>query len=179
MSKPYNPYMILNKVDLVPYEDFLQLYPQYSTRLRWNLFAEKGTSCVSCGLTGTHAIIWHQSKDPTQIHSDLIYLPPNFSDLTTMVMITMDHIIPKAKGGPKTIDNLQPMCSFCNTIKSDDLIALEHLPEQIAFRKKQRYFNLRLNAINADIKKQEHNHHVNTMRNELPCTAACYLCFTV
>ena len=30
---------------------------------------------------------------------------------------TLDHIVPKAKGGPDTDDNLQLLCNYCNSVK--------------------------------------------------------------
>lgn len=33
--------------------------------------------------------------------------------------MTIDHIIPKSKGGKDTLDNLQPMYPQCNTLKGD------------------------------------------------------------
>ena len=37
------------------------------------------------------------------------------------IMMTRDHIIPKAKGGPNTLENQETMCSKCNSNKKDKL----------------------------------------------------------
>ena len=37
------------------------------------------------------------------------------------VLMTVDHILPKSKGGPHHIDNFQPMCMPCNMKKADKL----------------------------------------------------------
>jgi len=34
-------------------------------------------------------------------------------------MMTVDHIVPKSKGGLRTLDNLQPMCENCNVKKGN------------------------------------------------------------
>lgn len=36
--------------------------------------------------------------------------------------LTIDHIIPKARGGSSALGNLQLMCAFCNHEKADRMV---------------------------------------------------------
>lgn len=36
--------------------------------------------------------------------------------------VTIDHVVPLSKGGTHTIDNVQPLCGKCNSIKHDKTI---------------------------------------------------------
>ena len=38
------------------------------------------------------------------------------------VKLTADHVIPVSKGGRSDIDNIQPLCQFCNSSKGDKTI---------------------------------------------------------
>lgn len=35
--------------------------------------------------------------------------------------LTLDHIVPRSKGGTNAVDNLQTLCSDCNYAKADEL----------------------------------------------------------
>jgi 5-methylcytosine-specific restriction endonuclease McrA len=39
-----------------------------------------------------------------------------------LVLMTRDHTIPRSKGGPDVIENLQTMCHCCNQYKADFLL---------------------------------------------------------
>mgnify|MGYP006313743863 FL=1 len=43
--------------------------------------------------------------------------------------MTPDHVVPLAKGGMNTIDNIQPLCGRCNSWKRDLIIDYRRLPD--------------------------------------------------
>lgn len=86
--------------------------------IKYRMFAEKGLSCVACGLTGQYF-----AKEKLPVHGESkwqfhLYAINNFGD---EVMITKDHIIPKSKGGKNELSNLQPMCKPCNEEKGNQI----------------------------------------------------------
>ena len=82
---------------------------EFENHPRLSVFYHKGTNCVCCGLQGT--ILAEGLDRKNNIHIDLY--AKDFNPLT------VDHIIPRSKGGTDDLDNLQPMCYLCNTKKGD------------------------------------------------------------
>jgi 5-methylcytosine-specific restriction endonuclease McrA len=58
--------------------------------IRWQVFQRDGWKCVACGRAPGHDVILH-----------------------------IDHIIPRSRGGTDTLDNYQTLCSLCNLGKSN------------------------------------------------------------
>lgn len=81
---------------------------------RLSVFVEYGTNCnnPSCDRVGTKLMQW---QDKTKnIHWDV------FTKKGTLM--TVDHVIPKSKGGTNDLKNKQILCCKCNSEKSDKLI---------------------------------------------------------
>lgn len=76
--------------------------------LRLRTFKEKGIICVSCGLIGEFFAIEGHGRP----HLGLYGIKDGKE-----VLMTKDHIRPKAKGGRDTLFNMQPMCAPCNVKK--------------------------------------------------------------
>lgn len=85
------------------------------------LLIAKTQTCVACQLKGTY--FWLEKQPKNYIHFNL-YANGYYNKET---MMTMDHIIPKSKGGLTIQENLQLMCEECNKTKSDMLISVEEV----------------------------------------------------
>jgi len=79
--------------------------------LRLQVFARKGTTCVTCGRAGTYFALERQAGSLQKRWSLHLYADDG-------VILTRDHIVPSASGGANTLRNLQPMCWPCNQEKS-------------------------------------------------------------
>lgn len=87
------------------------------TSQRYRLFA-KSCTCVRCGIVGSYMA--KERSRGSQIekwHFNLYAINQHGRE----VLMTKDHIIPKSKGGPDTMDNYQTMCTKCNSKKGDRL----------------------------------------------------------
>ena len=97
----------------------LKLFHNFLVRpvsLRYSLFKQKGVICVKCGLEGIYfgleATKIDIMKEVPIYHFNLYGIHNIFE-----VMLTKDHIYPKALGGTDDIDNLQVLCILCNEKK--------------------------------------------------------------
>ena len=87
--------------------------------LRYQLFKEKGTICVECGLKATHFALESMKGDMIGNNN-----PPYHFNLYGVrngreVLFTKDHIHPASKGGKNNLNNMQTMCTECNLKKAD------------------------------------------------------------
>lgn len=76
---------------------------------------KKSLCCVKCGLRGNFFLI--QKSGAWDWHINLWHI----SDNGFKRLMTIDHKLPRAKGGTDDVDNLQTMCSKCNHNKGDKL----------------------------------------------------------
>lgn len=78
--------------------------------------------CVSCGAHGDiFALVQTTSR-----HCNASRVKPHYyvsiyaeDGRGGLVMMTIDHIVPRSKGGSKYYHNTQPMCDVCNNAKGD------------------------------------------------------------
>ncbi len=87
---------------------------KYSYKLhRPMIFLAIGTTCVHCGVEGTYFALdeWIDGD----LHFDLY----GRDEEGRPVMITVDHILPRSKGGPNRVSNYQALCRPCNEAKAD------------------------------------------------------------
>ena len=100
-------YTILEELDIS------LLHTVYSEHRRLQVFAKKGCQCVVPGCTRVGTRLIKCTARNGAIHVDL------YTD--DLHMMTVDHIIPKSKGGPNHISNYQPMCYSHNMAKKNKM----------------------------------------------------------
>ena len=84
--------------------------------LRLSTFKLKGTQCVVCGVPGNYFAI-EKAANQSSPHLNLYSLVGGLE-----ILMTVDHIIPKSKGGKDVLANTQVMCFNCNAEKADALV---------------------------------------------------------
>lgn len=93
------------------------------TATRLHMFKSGQISCVKCGISGDHFHIERHKNDNVMPFSINLYATVN----CTEILMTLDHILPKSKGGSNHTSNAQCMCVKCNNKKGDNLTLSEIL----------------------------------------------------
>ena len=89
---------------------------KHLSNFRMNLIA-RTQQCAACWMKGDH--FWLETSGFFPIHFNLY--GPNMCGHQTLM--TMDHILPKSKGGNNNPDNLQMLCEKCNRSKKNSMIS--------------------------------------------------------
>jgi len=88
--------------------------------MRYRCFEQSGIKCVSCGLEGLYFTL-ERNLDSEKCHFNLY----GFDKDGNEVMLTKDQIIPASEDGSNGIDNMQTMCSRCNSTKGKKTTATD------------------------------------------------------
>jgi 5-methylcytosine-specific restriction endonuclease McrA len=86
---------------------------KYKEHRRLTVFYNKGLDCSNPDCERIGARLIKGLDRGGNVHVDV------YTD--DLVLMTVDHIIPRAKGGGEELENKQPMCRDCNTKKSDKI----------------------------------------------------------
>lgn len=78
------------------------------SRRRARIFEGDGYRCRACGRKGIDSNEWDAAPDPS------------------LAPLTLDHIIPRSKGGTSSLLNLQTLCRSCNTAKGNKMPELRY-----------------------------------------------------
>lgn len=91
------------------------IHSVFSEHKRLRVFHHKGLKCSNpnCNNIGTRLILGLDGSGGK--HWDI------YTD--DLILMNIDHIVPKKEKGGNTIENLQPMCFPCNTKKGHKLIS--------------------------------------------------------
>lgn len=81
--------------------------------------------CACCGLKGKYFWLEHSGNRPP--HLNLYAVRKSGKE----VLMTMDHVLPRAKGGQTEDGNVQLLCKPCNQKKRDKELSLEELRKVI------------------------------------------------
>lgn len=85
------------------------------SRQKYCIFLEKGTFCKKCGLSGEFFALEKMRSEPKARYHLNLYGIQNGVE----IMLTKDHIIPKACGGQNHMSNYQVLCQKCNIRKGN------------------------------------------------------------
>ncbi len=84
----------------------------YKNSQRYILFKQAGCTCVSCEMVADKCILIAEPDGTDRGHFEFVGTKNG-----KLVIMTKDHIIPRALGGKDILENYQPMCQDCNVEK--------------------------------------------------------------
>lgn len=87
-----------------------------TTSQRYAVF-KKSVTCCKCGIEGQFLAV--EKNIPDDISMNYHFNLYAVDDDGNEVLMTKDHIYPKAKGGKNMLSNYQTMCQKCNIKKAD------------------------------------------------------------
>lgn len=86
--------------------------------VRMRVLSRTPCACADCGIPASFVAVERTlGAHQTGYHINVYAIDANGKE----VMLTHDHVIPKSKGGPSTLENGQVLCSRCNFKKADTL----------------------------------------------------------
>lgn len=107
----------LTIIDYIPIYEKDKYIPFVNKKVYTLINSDNIIKCHQCGRQGTHIVTYgHNNEPPQAIHIDIFCRSPR-----GMVLMNLDHILPKALGGIRSIKNLRPMCQPCNIKRGSDL----------------------------------------------------------
>jgi hypothetical protein len=92
--------------------DMGKLYTTYRNHKRLRVFFNKGLKCEYCEKRGLYLI--RAIDRGNACHVDL------YTD--KFELMTIDHVLPKSKGGTNELSNLVPCCDRCNCRKGSKIV---------------------------------------------------------
>lgn len=105
------PTLLGHQYTFVEALDMSLLHHRFATHRRLRVFHHKGLACAAPGCNKKGHYLIRARNKAGGYHIDL------YTD--TFELMTIDHILPKSKGGSNELENLQPMCNTCNARKAD------------------------------------------------------------
>jgi hypothetical protein len=90
-----------------------------------------GITCAGCNASALFFTTVDQKHLANNMDVGLALVFEHTDHDSSYVVMTKDHIIPRAIGGPNSMVNLQPMCSKCNTDKGHGF-DITNVPDAVA-----------------------------------------------
>ena len=89
--------------------------------IRLKVFKKSGCKCSGCGLKGSFFVKEYDATNKLNRKSIEYNLRLYGVNKNGEVLMTVDYIIPKSKGGTDDMENLQTMCYVCNNKKKNKI----------------------------------------------------------